>query len=95
MEAWLAGKPTITLALTQHPYWFTETYKRLSPIAYEPEQLDEMIELAQAAPEQPDYAPLRQEHLEKWLYSTDGKSAIRAAEQITNTIKEKNLTPSG
>ena len=94
MEAWLAGKPTITLALTQHPYWFTETYKRLSPIAYETERVDEMIELALETPDQPDYAPLRQEHLEKWLYSTDGRCAERAAEEIANLIKKKNLTPS-
>jgi surface carbohydrate biosynthesis protein len=94
MEAWLAGKPTITLALEQHPYWFTETYKRLSPIAYEAEQVDEMIGLALKNPDQPDYAPIRQEHLEKWLYSTDGRCAKRAAEQIANIIKEKNLTPS-
>lgn len=93
MEAWLAGKPTITLALEQHPYWFTETYKRLSPIAYDPKQVDEMIELALETPEQPDYAPLRQEHLEKWLYSTDGRCAERAAKEIATLIKEKNLTP--
>lgn len=93
MEAWLAGKPTLTIALAQHPYWFTETYKRLSPIAYSPEELDAMIPEALDSPDQPDYASLRQAHLEKWLYSTDGKCAERAADEISTLIKERNHTP--
>lgn len=93
MEAWLAGRPTLTIALEQNPYWFSETYKRLSPIAYSPEELDSMIAPALAEPTQPDYHELRQEHLEKWLHSTDGKCAERAANEIATLIKEKNLTP--
>jgi len=93
MEAWLADRPTITLAFEQNPYWFSETYKRLSPIAYAPEELDAMVQTALNEPIQPDYHSLRQEHLETWLHSTDGKSAARAADEIANLIKEKNLTP--
>jgi len=93
MEAWLAGLPTLTIALEQNPYWFSETYKRLSPISYDPNELNGMIQEALGEPGQPDYHPLRQEHLEKWLHSTDGKSALRAAEEITDLIREKNLTP--
>lgn len=93
MEAWLAGRPTLTIALEQNPYWFSETYKRLSPIAYAPDELDGMIHTALAVPLQPDYHALRQEHLETWLHSTDGKSAKRAAEEIATLIKEKDLTP--
>jgi len=93
MEAWLAGKPTITIALEQNPYWFSETYRRLSPISYAPEELEAMIQPALADPVQPDYHALRQEHLEKWLHSTDGNCSRRAADEIANLIKEKDLTP--
>tara|TARA_B110000908_G_scaffold157958_1_gene198590 strand:- start:573 stop:1961 length:1389 start_codon:yes stop_codon:yes gene_type:complete len=93
MEAWLAGIPTLTIALEQHPYWFTETYNRLSPIVYNAEELMEMIPPTLETPMQLDYHTLRQEHLEKWLFSTDGKSSERAADEIANLIKEKNLTP--
>ena len=94
MEAWLAAKPTITIALEQHPYWLTETYKCLSPIAYSAEELDAMISTALSKPAQPDYHELREQHLEKWLHSSDGKSAKRAADKIALLIKNKNLTPS-
>ncbi|MDE0836946.1 MAG: hypothetical protein OSA84_11410 [Akkermansiaceae bacterium] len=93
MEAWLAEKPTITIALEQHPYWFTENYKRLSPIAYAPGELDAMVKTALTEPVQPQYHSLRKEHLETWLHSTDGRSAERAADKIAKLIKEKNLTP--
>lgn len=93
MEAWLADKPTITIALDQYPYWFTETYKRLSPIAYSSNELATMIPDALADPIQPDYHSLRQEHLEKWLHSTDGKCSERAAEEIATLIKAHNQTP--
>ena len=93
MEAWLAGKPTLTIALERHPYWLTDTYKRLSPIAESADQLREMIESAMQNPEQTDYRAPRLEHLEKWLYSTDGRSAERAAEKIADLIKSRDLTP--
>jgi surface carbohydrate biosynthesis protein len=93
METWLAGKPTITIALEQHSYWFTETYKKLSPIAYQPEELDGMIQTALAAPAQSEYRALRQSHLETWLHATDGKSAVRAADEITTLIKQRDFTP--
>ena len=93
METWLAEKPTITIALEQHEYWFTETYQRLSPIAYQPEELESLIQTAMAQPSQLDYCKERQEHLETWLHSTDGRCAARAANEIANLIKQKNLVP--
>lgn len=93
MEAWLARKPTLTIALAQHPYFYTETYKRLSPIVDQPSMIVEEIRNALQAPEQSHYQPLREAHLKEWLYSSDGRSARRAAEEIAALIRKRNNTP--
>lgn len=93
MEAWLAGKPTISLAFEQNPYWFTDTYKRLSPIIEQSTELEESIQLALAEPEQSLYNELRKQHLEKWLHTTKGDSSAKVADAILATILEKKTTP--
>lgn len=93
MEAWLADKPTISIALKQHPYWFTETYRRLSPIADIPENIVAKVREALAEPAQPAYKELREAHLDQWLGGHDGHSARRAAEAIRDMIVARNNKP--
>lgn len=93
MEAWLAGKPTISIALTQFPYWFTENYKRLSPIADSPDSMVSKVKDALASPAQEEYAQDREIHLDRWLGGHDGTSARRAAKEIHDLITRRNNRP--
>jgi surface carbohydrate biosynthesis protein len=93
LEAWMADKPTISIALSQFPFWFTDTYKRLSPIADKPENIVEKVKDALAAPAQSEYTAARRAHMQKWLGGYDGRSAQRAAREIHDLIVSKNTTP--
>ena len=94
MEAWLADKPTVTIALTRHPIYFTETYKRLSPVVDTPAALLAGVEEALRSPQQGDYAEKRKEHLDRWLGHHQGDSARRAALEIKAAIDSRERAPS-
>ena len=93
VESWIAGKPTITLTFTKHPVFFTPTYADRSLQISEPEALIPAIQHALANPDQKEYQSIRNEYLHQWLYQVDGQSALRAAQNIHTTIKQKNPHP--
>ncbi|GAA5495489.1 hypothetical protein Rhal01_01664 [Rubritalea halochordaticola] len=93
VESWIANKPTLTLTFEKDPVFFTSTYADRSPQVDTPDQLIPMIEQALANPAQEEYAQLRKEYLETWIYRPDGKSAVRAAQAIARVLAEKKPVP--
>lgn len=93
MEAWLADKPTVTIALTRHPFCFTETYTRLSPLVETPATLVAAVEEALESPQQEAYSADRKEHLDRWLGHHEGDSARRAALEIKGAIEARGKRP--
>jgi len=93
VESWIASKPTLTLTFAKNPVFFTQTYADKAPQVSSPKNLIPAIQHALDNPKQADYTPLREKYLHQWLFKVDGKSALRAAEAIHDTIKEKATHP--
>lgn len=94
IESWMARKPTITLLFEQSPVFFTDFFAQCSPQVDKTDNLISAIARELANPTQPDFKEPRQAHLDKWLYRTDGKSALRAATAIKEILEQRNPSPS-
>ncbi|MEO0510377.1 MAG: surface carbohydrate biosynthesis protein [Verrucomicrobiota bacterium] len=92
-ESWIAGKPTVTLLFEKNPAFFTEFYKKCSPNLEDPDKLVSLIEREIKEPRQEDFREVRKDYLDRWFFKSDGKSAIRAAEEIHRVIEEKKPKP--
>ncbi len=93
LESWIAGKPTITLALSQDPAFFTETWRNSSPVIESPDSLVAGIETTLKNPEQPEFKSVRDKILSDLVYRADGRSSFRAAEAIHDLLASKNEPP--
>jgi len=95
LEAWIAGKPTVSLTFQKHPFFYTPEVGRLLPECDSPDNLPRMVDEALAHPRQEEYSADRNAHMEKWLYSVDGNAALRVANEIAAAIdarpREKSI----
>lgn len=92
-ESWIARKPTITLTFARNPAFFSELYATCSPQVSEPDSLIPAITRELENPDQEEFQKPRQAYLDKWLFKTDGQSALRAANEIKRVLEAKAPTP--
>ncbi len=93
LESWIAGKPTITLALSQDPAFFTDVWRKSSPVVESPDELIAQIRNATQKPDQPAYRTMRDEILRHLVYKADGQSSLRAAQAIVEVLKTQAERP--
>lgn len=89
LEAWILGKPTISLTFEKHPFWHEAIQCDLN---VECAELDALPALADNALQEPIPAALKQarhEHLQTWCGPQDGQSADRVAELLTRLVLDK------
>jgi hypothetical protein len=89
LEAWIVGKPTVELVFERHPTFFHEEPSALNVLCDKPEDLLRIVSAALEHPDQLGFRAGRQQHLEKWCYSADGKSSERIAEVIASAVHAK------
>jgi surface carbohydrate biosynthesis protein len=86
LESWIAGRPTVELALLRHPVFFHAEHAALNPLCERPEDLAEVVAAQLRAPAQPAFAEGRRRHLARWCASPDGTSSARVAAAIAAAI---------
>lgn len=86
MESWIAGKPTIELALERDPLWFYEEHARGNPHCDKSNELVPLIEQELNRPMQGQLTSVRQAHLQKWCNAPDGNSCQKIAGIIARSL---------
>lgn len=89
LEAWIAGKPTISLTFRKNPFFYTPEVGELLPECDDPSQIVAMIKENLQHPEQAEYKEAREKHLRKWVHLVDGRSAERVADEIAGAIASR------
>lgn len=87
LEAWIAGKPTLEIALDRHPLWHRQVQSRCAVICDRPEGLVPAIQAALTTPAPPDILARRAAHLRTWCGEPDGTSALRVARAIVGALE--------
>jgi surface carbohydrate biosynthesis protein len=89
LEAWIIGKPTIELHLTDHPVFHHEFVAELNSLCAVPGQLPALINelLEKGSPEQ--FSAPRKEHLRKWCNTPDGHVCERFAAILKGIVESQ------
>ena len=87
MEAWIAGKPTLDIHLTDHPVFHQDFTEKLTPVCDQPEHFPRMIDdlLKNGEPER--FNEPRKEHLQKWCNTPDGRVCERFAALLKGIVE--------
>jgi surface carbohydrate biosynthesis protein len=89
LEAWIAGKPTISLVFDRHPMLYREMQAAADYECDDAATLPDMIARHLAAPEQLEKREMRARHLATWCATPQGLSAYRIARLIAAAVRAK------
>jgi surface carbohydrate biosynthesis protein len=89
-EAWLFGKPTIEMKLTDGDYWFSDELARGSDLVTDEKALFDRIRYYLSGGEiSSQFLKIREEFISKWFYNIDGNRTIKCA-KVINAFLESN-----
>jgi surface carbohydrate biosynthesis protein len=92
LEAWIAGKPTISLVFDRHPMLYREVQAAADYECEDHATLPGMIARHLEMPEQAEKRELRARHLATWCATPQGLSGYRIAEVIAGAVRAKKPT---
>jgi len=93
-EAWLFGKPTIEMKLTDGDYWFSEELAKGNHLVMNEDALLDCIRYylnGGMIPSQ--YLKVREAFITKWFYRIDGQRTMECAKVINNFLQNNKPKP--
>jgi surface carbohydrate biosynthesis protein len=90
LESWIAGKPTLELALERHPMWYREAQARCAVSCDAPERLLPAVEAALAGPSPAELLACRASHLETWCGAPDGTASLKVARAVVDALADRS-----
>jgi surface carbohydrate biosynthesis protein len=89
LEAWICGKPTISLAFDRDPLFWEAVQCDLNIACDTPSKLPSMVEAGLRDPVPKALTDKRAAHLEMWCGPQDGRAAERLADIAVQAIEQK------
>jgi hypothetical protein len=93
-EAWLFGKPTIDMKLTDGDYWFAEEIARGNDVVTNEKALFDCIRYYLNGGEiSSQFLKVREEFISKWFYRIDGNRTMKCAKVINAFLESSKPKP--